>query len=81
MPRERPPNSRRAEPARVAKRPDEKDEPLLLDVEPSVDRGHVEEGETRMVYHRKIHVPPRAKGRRQLRDAVRSMEVIEHDKA
>jgi len=80
MLRERPPNSRRAEPSKAAKKPDEEDEPPLLDVEPSIDPGHVEEGETRMVYHRKIQVPPRRKGKRRLRDVIRSIEDIELDK-
>jgi hypothetical protein len=79
MLRERPPNSRRAEPAKVAKKPDEEEEPLLLDVEPSTDPGKVQPEEERMVYHRKIHVPPRPKGRRRLKDVVRSMEATEHD--
>lgn len=80
MLRERPPNSRRVEPAKVARKPDE-EEPLLLDVEPSMDPGKAQPEEERMVYHRKIHVPPRPKGRRRLRDVVRSMEAIEHDDA
>ena len=80
MLRERPPNSRRVEPAKVGRKPDE-EEPLLLDVEPSMDPGKVHHKEERMVYHRKIHVPPRPKGRRRLREVVRSMQTIEHDDA
>jgi hypothetical protein len=78
MLRERPPN-RRAEPSKVAKKPDEEDEPLLLDVEPSTDPGKTQQEEQRMVYHEKIYVPPRPKGRRRLRDVVSSMEAIEHE--
>jgi hypothetical protein len=76
MLRERPRN-RRAEPTKAAKKPDEEEEPFLLDVEPSTDPDKTHPEEQRMVYHEKIYVPPQAKRRRRVRDVVSSMEVIE----
>jgi hypothetical protein len=76
MLRERPRN-RRAEPAKAAKKPDEEEEPFLMDIEPSTDPDKTHQEEQRMVYHEKIYVPPQAKRRRRVRDVVSSMEAID----
>ena len=78
MLRERPRN-RRAEPTlKLQKKPDEDEEPFLIDVEPSTDPDKTRPEGQRMVYHEKIYVPPQAKRRRRIRDVISSIEVIEH---
>jgi hypothetical protein len=80
MIRERPRN-RRPEQFKVALKPEEEYEPMLLQLDNSVDSSKVRPSEKKMVFHQKVYVPARTAGRRRLKDGVTPLKAIEHDQS